>query len=132
MRTAGTVHRAEVPTMTPRLEATSIVKRFPGVLALDRVSITIAPGEVHALLGENGAGKSTLGKIIGGVYSRDSGEILFDGRPLGAIDEARAGALGIAIVHQEGSLVPQLTIADNVFAGRQPTRFPGRIDERAM
>jgi len=118
--------------MLPRLEARSIVKRFPGVLALDRVSITIEPGEIHALLGENGAGKSTLGKIIGGVYSRDEGEVLFEGRPLASISEREAGALGIAIVHQEGSLVRQLTIADNVFAGRQPTGFLNRIDEKAI
>ena len=118
--------------MAPRLEARSITKRFPGVHALDRVSLTIEPGEVHALLGETGAGKSTLGKIIGGIYARDEGEIFYDGRPLGNISEPEAGALGIAIVHQEGSLVRQLTIADNVFAGRQPTGFFNRVDEKAM
>jgi ABC-type sugar transport system ATPase subunit len=118
--------------MAPRLEARSITKRFPGVHALDRVSITIEPGEVHALLGENGAGKSTLGKIIGGIYARDEGEIFYDGQPLGSISEPEAGALGIAIVHQEGSLVRQLTIADNVFAGRQPTGFFNRVNEKAM
>jgi ribose transport system ATP-binding protein/rhamnose transport system ATP-binding protein len=118
--------------MAPRLEARSITKRFPGVHALDRVSITVEPGEVHALLGENGAGKSTLGKIIGGIYDRDEGEIFYDGRPLGTISEPEAGALGIAIVHQEGSLVRQLTIADNVFAGRQPTGLFNRVNEKAM
>ena len=90
------------------------------------------PGEMHALLGENGAGKSTLGKIVAGVYARDGGEVRLDGAELGAIDEKAAQALGIGIVHQEGSLVPLLSVAENIFAGRQPTRWPGRIDRRAM
>jgi ribose transport system ATP-binding protein/rhamnose transport system ATP-binding protein len=116
----------------PRLVVRDVTKAFPGVQALAGVSLTVGAGEVHALLGENGAGKSTLGKIIGGVYARDAGEIELDGRPLGNIDEAEAGKLGIAVVHQEGSLVPQLSIAENIFAGRQPTGFLGTVDRRAM
>lgn len=118
--------------MAPRLELRDISKVFPGVKALERVSLDVMPGEVHALLGENGAGKSTLGKIIAGVYARDEGSVILDGVPLGDIDEVEAGRLGVGIVHQEGSLVRTLSIADNIFAGRQPTRSLGRVDVEAM
>ena len=117
---------------TPRLVVRACRKAFPGVQALDRVSIEIQPGEIHALLGENGAGKSTLGKIIGGVYHADEGEVELDGRLISSIDEAAAGELGIGIVHQEGSLVPQLSIAENIFAGRQPTGWLGTVDRSEM
>ena len=115
-----------------RLRATGISKTFPGVVALKGVSLEVRPGEVHALLGENGAGKSTLGKVIGGVYAPSEGSIELDGVPLDAMDETKAGALGIGIVHQEGSLVPQLSIAENIFVGRQPTGRFGRIDRGEM
>jgi ABC-type sugar transport system ATPase subunit len=118
--------------MAPRLELRDISKVFPGVKALERVSLDVMPGEVHALLGENGAGKSTLGKIIAGVYARDEGSVTLDGVSLGDIDEVEAGRLGVGIVHQEGSLVRTLSIADNIFAGRQPTRSLGRVDVEAM
>jgi ABC-type sugar transport system ATPase subunit len=118
--------------MAARIELSGVSKGFPGVQALDDVSLTVEPGEIHALLGENGAGKSTLGKIIAGVYQRDSGSMALDGSPLGEIDEAAAGKLGIGIVHQEGSLVGTLSIANNVFAGRQPARALGMVDERLM
>jgi ABC-type sugar transport system ATPase subunit len=118
--------------MAPRLQVHEVSKTFPGVKALERVSLDVMPGEIHALLGENGAGKSTLGKIIAGVYARDEGSVALDGAPLGDIDEAEAGRLGIGIVHQEGSLVRTLSIADNIFAGRQPTRSFGRVDVRTM
>jgi ABC-type sugar transport system ATPase subunit len=118
--------------MAPRLELRDVSKSFPGVKALERVSLEVQPGEVHALLGENGAGKSTLGKIIAGVYARDEGAVLLDGSPVGDINEAKAAELGIGIVHQEGSLVRTLSIADNIFAGRQPTRSFGRIDVPQM
>ena len=116
----------------PRLVVRDIEKSFPGVIALEGVSFAVAPGEIHALLGENGAGKSTLGKLIGGVHQPSSGCIELDGVSLEGIDEARAGALGITIVHQEGSLVPQLSIAENIFAGRQPVGRFGNIDRAGM
>jgi ribose transport system ATP-binding protein/rhamnose transport system ATP-binding protein len=118
--------------VTARILAQGISKRFPGVQALDAVSLAVQPGEIHALLGENGAGKSTLGKVIAGVYAPDAGQVLIDGAEAGAMDEVAAGRLGIGIVHQEGSLVGQLSIAENVFAGRQPAGRFGRIDRRAM
>lgn len=116
----------------PRLEVRQVSKAFPGVQALDRVSLTIRPAEIHAILGENGAGKSTLGKIVAGVYGRDSGSVILDGREVGNLDEREAGRLGIGVVHQEGSLTRTLSVADNVFAGRQPAGFLGRVDEKAM
>ena len=115
-----------------RIEVRGLVKAFPGVVALDGVSLVVRAGEIHALLGENGAGKSTLGKIVSGVYQADAGTIHLDGSELAPLDEVKAGALGIGIVHQEGSLVPQLSVAENVFAGRQPTLMFGRVDRRAM
>ena len=118
--------------MTPRLEVQNLSKSFPGVHALNDVSVSVEPGEIRALLGENGAGKSTFGKIIAGVYSRSSGNVLIDGQEHGEFDEKQAGKLGIAIVHQEGSLVPQLSVAENIFAGRQPVRRFGQVDVPVM
>ncbi len=118
--------------MPPRVDIRNLSKTFPGVRALDDVSMTVEPGEIRALLGENGAGKSTLGKIVAGVYDRTSGEVLIDGTRVGDIDERAAGELGIGIVHQEGSLVPQLSVAENIFAGRQPVTWLGQVDRRAM
>ncbi|MCV3207136.1 sugar ABC transporter ATP-binding protein [Mesorhizobium sp. YC-39] len=118
--------------MAPRLEINGLSKFFPGVRALDDVSMSVEAGEIRALLGENGAGKSTLGKIVAGVYSRDQGTVLVDSAEIGTLDEKAAGDLGIGIVHQEGSLVPQLSVAENIFAGRQPTQWLGQVNVRAM
>src|SRR5690606_35182274 len=93
---------------------------------------SVAPGEIHALLGENGAGKSTLSKIIAGVYAADRGEIFLDGQAVEDLTEAKAGRLGIGIVHQEGSLVDQLSVSENIFSGRQPTGLLGQIDRRKL
>ena len=118
--------------MAPRLQVSRLSKSFPGVRALEDVSMSVEPGEIRALLGENGAGKSTLGKIVAGVYQRSGGSVQLDGRELAEVDEKAAGNLGIGIVHQEGSLVPQLSVAENIFAGRQPTGWLGQVDVRLM
>ncbi|HEY0210534.1 sugar ABC transporter ATP-binding protein [Acerihabitans sp.] len=96
-----------------------VTKRFPGVLALDNVNFDLHRGEVHALLGENGAGKSTLMKILSGVYSCDEGQIELDGRPVTITSPIQAGALGIAIIHQEFNLFPDLTVEQNIYIGRE-------------
>src|SRR6266498_2356163 len=116
-------------TMTPLLEMRGITKRFPGVLALDRVSFDVRGGEIHALVGENGAGKSTLMKVLGGVYGHGTygGEVRVDGAVRRFAGVRDAEEAGIAVVHQELSLVPEFSIAENVFLGREPRRF-GVID----
>jgi D-xylose transport system ATP-binding protein len=102
-----------------------ITKRFPGVLALDRVSFDVRGGEIHALVGENGAGKSTLMKVLGGVYGHGTydGEVRVDGEVRRFAGVRDAEEAGIAVVHQELSLVPEFSIAENVFLGREPRRF---------
>ncbi len=113
--------------MPPLLQASGIVKQFPGTLALDRVQLDLYPGEIHAVVGENGAGKSTLMKILSGVYTADAGEILFEGRRVTPSTPREALQLGIAIVYQELSLVPPLTVAENIFPGRLPTNWLGFV-----
>lgn len=108
------------------LEASGITKRFPGVVALDGVKLNIRPGEVHALVGENGAGKSTLMKIIGGVYTSDEGSMLLNGNVYAPQCPADAQSLGISLIHQELDLVPDLSVAQNIFLGREPM-VRGRI-----
>lgn len=115
--------------MENKLEMRNISKAFPGVQALSDVSIQVRPGEVHVLLGENGAGKSTLMKILAGVYQKDSGEILVNGRPVEITDTKAAAEQGIHMIHQELNLVPHLSVAENIFLGREPIKgWPGRID----
>ena len=107
-------------------------KSFPGVKALDDVSLTLREGEVMALLGENGAGKSTLMKILSGVYTRDSGEMTVFGKEIGMdFNAKKARELGIAIIHQELNMCQQLTVAENIFLGREITRR-GRLDNQEM
>lgn len=113
------------------LSAIRIEKRFPGTKALDRVDFHLRRGEVHALLGENGAGKSTLIKCLTGAYRRDGGAILLDGTEVNPRDTFDAQKLGIGTVYQEVNLLPNLTVAENLFLGRQPRRF-GMVDVRAM
>jgi len=109
-----------------------ISKTYPGVRALQDASLDVRPGEVHVLLGENGAGKSTLMKILSGAVLADTGEILVDGEPVHITDPVSARRLGISTIHQELSLVPDLSVAENIFLGQAPTRFPGIIDRRRM
>ncbi len=114
------------------LEIRSVRKSFPGVQALRGVSFDVRRGEVHALVGENGAGKSTLMKILSGVDSQYEGEVLLDGKPLALQTPRDAQAARIAIIHQELNLVPDLTIAENIFLGREPRTRLGLLDRGRM
>jgi ribose transport system ATP-binding protein len=118
--------------MTNLVEMKGIEKRFPGVHALKAVQFDLRPGEVHALMGENGAGKSTLMKIMSGIYARDDGEMFVDGQPVNPEGPRAAQDLGIGIIHQELSLMNDLTAAQNVLIGREPRRRFGRLDEAAL
>jgi ribose transport system ATP-binding protein len=117
--------------MTHILEARKISKSFPGVVALNEVNLAVCGGSVHAVVGENGAGKSTLMKILSGVYRADSGRIMLDGREVEFTSPRAAERAGIVIIHQELNLVPALSIAENIFLGREPARF-GFVDRRKM
>jgi len=115
----------------PVLECRGISKFFPGAIALDDVDLTLYPGEVHALLGENGAGKSTLIKCLTGAYRRDAGKILLGGQDISPNSTQDSQKLGIGTVYQEVNLLPNLSVAENLFLGRQPTRH-GLISQRKM
>ncbi|TCI96881.1 sugar ABC transporter ATP-binding protein [Aeromicrobium sp. IC_218] len=115
----------------PVIEMRDITISFGAVTALDRVSVRLFPGEVHALMGENGAGKSTLIKALTGVYTVDDGTVLVDGERHEFHSPAASQAAGISTVYQEVNLVPNLTVAENMMLGREPRRF-GAIDVRAM
>ena len=116
----------------PLLQLRGICKRYPGVEALRDAALEVHGGEVHVLLGENGAGKSTLMKVLSGAVRRDAGEILLDGQAVDIPDPAAARRLGITTIYQELSLVPHLTVAENIFLGKAPTRWPGIIDWTTM
>ncbi|HTF09879.1 MAG TPA: ATP-binding cassette domain-containing protein, partial [Asanoa sp.] len=114
--------------MTPVLEVRAVTKRFPGVRALDAVDMAVLPGEVHALVGENGAGKSTLIKVLTGVYQADDGEVLYRGERVSFARPLDAQRAGISTIYQEVNLVPLMSVARNLFLGREPrTRF-GLLD----
>src|SRR5437588_8781846 len=117
--------------IAPLLELRGMTKAFPGVQALSGVDLEVRAGEVHAVVGENGAGKSTLMKIVAGVYHPDSGTIRLGGQPM--LNESPRQALerGISMIHQELNLAPNLSVAENVFLGRAPTRG-GLIDWRRL
>lgn len=113
------------------LQMNGIHKSFPGVYALKDVSLELKAGEVHALLGENGAGKSTLIKVLGGIYSAEQGEIIIEGNKVSIDGVKSAQENGIAIIHQELVLVPHMTVAENIFLGREPMKA-GFIDKGKM
>jgi len=115
----------------PIINMRGIVKKFPGVVALNEIDLNINPGEVHGIVGENGAGKSTLMKVLGGFYPDYEGEIQIDGNPIWLTNPRQALGLGIALVHQELSLVPELSVGENIFLGReQRTWFPMIISRK--
>jgi len=116
----------------PRLTLDQAAKAFGAVQALADASIELFPGEAHALVGENGAGKSTLVKILAGVYQPDSGTLAIDGQPVILNGPNAAREAGISIIYQEPTLFPDLTVAENIFMGRQPLRAGRRIDRPAM
>jgi ribose transport system ATP-binding protein len=113
--------------VTSLVSIENLSKSFPGVKALDGVRFDLQPGEVHALMGENGAGKSTLMKILAGVYRKDSGEMLLDGKPVEIQSPAHAQAFAIGIIHQELHLMAHLTAAQNIFLGREPRKAGGLL-----
>lgn len=113
------------------LEMKGIDKSFPGVHALDHVDFDVRRGEVHALMGENGAGKSTLMKVLTGIYTKDSGTITYEGKETEFHNTREAQEAGVVIVHQELNMVNDLTVAQNIFIGREPKKGIG-IDDRKM
>ena len=116
------------------LRMADITKRFPGVLALSGVQFELYPGEVHLLVGENGAGKSTLIKILSGVYRPDDGEIFVDGEKVTIHNPNQAKELGISTIYQDFALIPQLTVAQNIFLGREVSAHgvPFLIDNKTV
>ena len=116
----------------PLLEMRGISKRFPGVIALNNVDLTISPGEVVALAGENGAGKSTLMKVLGGIYQPDEGSVLVNGNAVEFRGVPDATAQGIGFVHQELNVLDNLTVAENVFLGREPRVARFLIDGKKL
>lgn len=118
-------------SMIPILSVTNLSKSFAGVRALNNVHLSVQKGEVHALMGENGAGKSTFMKILIGLLTPDSGEIVFDGEPLKTNNVGEVMKRGISMIHQELLTVPELTVAQNIFLGREPKRW-GFIDEKKL
>jgi ABC-type sugar transport system ATPase subunit len=127
--------RASFSDVTPRpiVRMARISKNFVGTHAVRDVDLEFLAGEVHALVGENGAGKSTLMRVLAGTYADYSGEIFFDGRPTKLHSPRLARELGIAMVHQELSLVPELSVAENMFLGREaPSRIPGLINRHQV
>jgi ribose transport system ATP-binding protein len=116
----------------PLLKVEGISKGFPGVKALEDVHFDVNRGEVLALVGENGAGKSSLMKILSGIYTRDAGTVYLEGKPVDINGPRHAQELGIVIVHQEMNLMPHLTVAQNIYIGREPRRIGGLLDEKKL
>lgn len=117
---------------TPALRLEGIVKTFPGVRALDGVTFSVLPGEVHALMGENGAGKSTLMKVLGGIYQPDEGQIVVNEHPVVMASPLEAKAKGIVFIHQELSLADELSVAENIYLGELPRKRFGLVDRAKL
>jgi len=132
MATPEPTSAASAPAAGFALEMRGIRKSFPGVRVLDDVSLAVRPGEVHALMGENGAGKSTLMKILAGALRADAGEVLLEGRPVEIGSPQQAMGLGVGLIYQELNLAPHLSVAENIFLGREPRRLPGFVDGTKM
>ncbi|MGF1749317.1 MULTISPECIES: ribose ABC transporter ATP-binding protein RbsA [Vibrio] len=113
--------------LQPILQLSEIEKAFPGVKALDKASLNVYPGKVMALLGENGAGKSTLMKVLTGIYAKDAGELRYQDQEVSFAGPRDSQQAGISIIHQELNLIPELTIAENIYLGREKTNAFGRI-----
>lgn len=120
------------PDTADVLRMENIVKTFPGVRALGGVSFGVRSGEVHALMGENGAGKSTLMRVLAGAHQPDSGQILLDNRPVVLDTPQKAMNVGVNIIYQELNLVPQLSVAENIFLGREPQTVRGWVNAKKM
>ncbi|KAF1021701.1 MAG: Ribose import ATP-binding protein RbsA [Paracidovorax wautersii] len=129
MSASVTTQTTAAPAMQVAMRGIS--KAFGPVKVLNAVDFSLAAGEIHALMGENGAGKSTLMKVLCGIYQPDAGSIEVEGRPATIRSTADAEALGIGIIHQELNLIPQLSVMENLFLGREPSRF-GFVDSRRM
>ena len=119
-------------SVAPVFELRGVTKRFGGAVALSGVDFDLLPGEIHGLLGENGAGKSTLMKILSGVHSPDEGEIVVRGETVRLSGPADAKARGIGMIYQELTIMPSLSVAENVFLGRQPVTSLGLVDWKRM
>jgi len=120
------------PARTPVLALEGVSKSFGALRALRDVSLELYAGEAHALAGENGAGKSTLIKALAGVHRPDTGTVLLDGEPVVFHGPADARDAGVAVIYQEPTLFPDLSVAENIFVGRQPRRSLGRVDHKAV
>jgi ribose transport system ATP-binding protein len=131
--TIVTAAQIDAPVPVLALEMRHISKQYPGVRALDDVSLSVARAEIHALLGENGAGKSTLMKILAGAQSKDQGDILIDGHTVTIDSPQKAMDLGVSIIYQEFNLVPYLSAGENIFLGREPrAKLPGFVDFKTL
>ena len=124
----NTVYRT--PNGQPFLKVEAVSKSFPGVQALNHVSLEVARGEVLALIGENGAGKSTLIKVIGGIHEPDSGRLIVDGEETNFRSVQDSIQAGVAVIHQELNLAENLSVAENLYLGRQPTLGPFGLQDR--
>ena len=122
----------QLPGGPVALELSAVEKSFGAVAALVGAELTVRSGSIHALMGENGAGKSTLVKIVAGVHRRDGGDFRLGGESVDFASTAESKAAGIAVIYQEPTLFPDLSVTENIFMGRQPTRRFGRLDRRAM